>query len=110
MDPRETEHVKEFETALAKWADQRFVTRDQVRALAMFSLYLVNLAEHGGWSYYGHSFKAGSPMSVLVIKATIQEEPVVCFNSGRTFCNCVRIFLRKLEADLVEWRPDQYRV
>lgn len=109
MDPRETKYVKEFEASLADWTDERFVTRDQVKALAMFGLYLVNLSEYGGWSYYGHSYKASNPMGVLVIKATIGEEPVVCFSSGKSFCNCVRIFLRKLEADLVEWRPDQYR-
>lgn len=109
MDPRETEYVKRFETSLAKWTDERFVSRDQVRALSMFGLYLVNLAEHGKWSYYGHSYKAGQPLGVLVIKATIDEVPVVCFTSALSFCDCVCIFLRKLENELVEWRRDQYR-
>lgn len=109
MDPRETEYVERFETSLAGWTDERFVSRDQIRALAMFSLYLVNLAEYGEWSYYGHSYKATQPLGVLVVKATMDEAPVVCFTSARTFCSCVRIFLRKLESDLVEWRPDQYR-
>jgi hypothetical protein len=109
VDPRGTEHVKQFEAALQGWTDQRFVTQDQIKGLAMFSLYLVNLAEHGGWSYYGHSYKVGSPLGVLVIKATFDETPMVCFNSARTFCACVSIFLRKIDNDLVEWRVDQYR-
>lgn len=109
MDPKETEYVKRFEESLEGWTDERFVSRDQIHGLAMFSLYLVNLAEHGGWSYYGHSYRVGQPLGVLVIKATIEETPMVCFTSARTFCGCVRIFLRKLETDLVEWQPDQYR-
>lgn len=110
MDPRETEYVERFEEALEEWTDERFVSRDDIRSLAMFSLYLVNLAEHEGWAYYGHSYKVGQPMGVLVVKATIDKTPVVCFNSGSTLCACVRIFLRKLEGGMVEWRHDQYRV
>lgn len=109
MNPRDNGHVRDFKASLEAWTDHRFVSSDQVYALAMFSLYLVNIAEAGDWSYYGHSFKVGKPLSVLVIKATINERPVVCFTSARSFCSCVAIFLRKDEMGLVEWRDDQYR-
>lgn len=101
--------LDEFEKALESWTDERFVSRDAIRALAKFSSHLVNISDHGGWSYYGHSYKAGTTLGCLVIKATIDDTPVVCFTSARSFCTCVKIFLRKCEEDLVEWQGDKYR-
>lgn len=48
-------------------------------------------------------------MSTLTVKATIDGVPYVVFTSGRDPASCVRMFIRKIEADLLEWRPDQYR-
>lgn len=102
-------HLEEFEQALARWTDERFVSREQVRALSMFSVYLVNLAEREGWEYDGHSFKVASPMSVLTVKATIDGVPQVVFTSGRTHTACVQHFIKKLEQGWLEWRADRYR-
>jgi hypothetical protein len=109
VDPRDSEHVKAFDEALKVWVDSRFVTAEQIRDLAMFSLYLVNLAEADGWEYSGHSYRTGSPMGTLVVKAYRDDIPLVVFTSGRTYISCVRMFLRKLDAGLLEWRDDQYR-
>ena len=105
----DNDYAKQFKQACAEWTDHRFVSSDQVYNLAMFSIYIVNLADHAGWLYCGHSYKAGVGMSVLVVKAMVDDMPMVCFTSGRTFCNCVGIFVRKMLNDMVEWRPDQYR-
>ncbi len=102
-------HLDGFEEALKDWVDHRFVSREQVRALAMFFLYLVNLAELDGWCYDGHSLKMGLPMCTLTVKGTMDAAPVVVFTSARTPTGCVVIFIRKLENDLLEWRPDKYR-
>lgn len=109
MVPSNAGYVEQFRTSLASWTDERFVSRDDLEALSMFSVYLVNLAEEDGWQYDGHSYAVRLPLSCLVIKATMDGSPVVCFNSGRTFGNCVRIFLRRIDSNLVEWRPDKYR-
>ena len=102
-------YVEQFDSSLATWTDERFVSREDLRALSMFSVYLVNLADADGWVYDGHSFKVGAALGCLVIKATMDDAPVVSFISGRTFINCVKIFLRRLDSDTVEWRKDKFR-
>lgn len=103
------QYLEQFETCLLQWVDERFVSRTQIRALYMFHMYLVNLAEADGWEYYGHSFKSGLPMGCLTVKADIDGIPHVVFTSGRTPIACIVAFVRKLEEGWLEWRPDRYR-
>lgn len=102
-------YLEQFVASLGDWTDERFITRRQLRALAMYFMYLVNLSEEDGWQYDGHSMKVGVPMCVFVVKATIAGIPHVVFTSARTTIGCVVTFVRKLEEDLLEWRVDQYR-
>lgn len=108
MDPRDTEHVRNFEQALANWTDARFVSAEDISTMTMFIKYLVNLAEHDGWTYRGHSWKESSYMGCLVVKAEVEEVPSVVFTNGKTLTGCMRIFLRKLEGDMLEWVPDKF--
>lgn len=108
MGPKDNGHVEGFKESLEAWTDHRFVSREDIEALAMFVMYIVNLADAGGWLYRGHSFRMGVGLSTLVVKAMLDDTAVVCFVSGKTFVNCVRIFLRKLDEDVVEWRQDKY--
>lgn len=107
--PKDNPYLAEFRQALEVWTDERMITREQLWALSMFFLYLVNLSEEDGWDYDGHSMKVGSPMCTLTVKAHLEGIPYVVFTSGRTTISCVRVFIRKLEEGLLEWRPDQYR-
>lgn len=107
--PKDNGHVAEFRQALEGWTDERFITRMQIWALSMFFMYLVNLSEADGWQYDGHSMKVAVPMCTLTVKAHIEGVPYVVFTSGRTTISCMRVFVRKLEEGLLEWRPDQYR-
>lgn len=109
MDAMDNGHVGEFKKALDTWTDQRFVSRKDIEALAMFSVYLVNLSEANDWVYDGHSFKVALPLSTLVVRGHVGGSAMVCFISGRTFTNCARIFLRRLAEDELEWRVDKYR-
>lgn len=109
MDPRNTEHVQVFEQSLLDWTDSRFLTRDQLRTVAMFTMYLVNLADHDGWSLDGYSWTERASLGCLVVKATIEGTPYVVFTSARTPINGMRIFLRKLDEGLLNWVPDKYR-
>lgn len=108
VDPRDTEHVTEFQRSLQEWADSRFLSRDQVETLAMFVMYLVNLAEHDGWTLRGYSWKEADYLGCLVVKATRDGVPLVAFTSAKTAINGMRIFLKKLEGDFVEWTKDKY--
>lgn len=109
MDPMNSEHVKQFDEVLATWTDQRFVSREQIHDLAMFALYLVNLAEAQGWHYDGHSFKENGRFCCLVVKSTIDDIPHVVFTNGQSYTGCVRTFLRKLGEGWLEWVVDRYR-
>lgn len=102
-------YLERFRESLEGWTDERFVGRDQLWALGMFFMYLVNLSEEDGWQYDGHSLKMGAPMITLTVKAHIDGVPYVVFTSGRTTIACIRVFIRKLEEGLLEWRPDKYR-
>lgn len=108
MDPRDAEHVREFERALGDWTDSRFLTRDQLRTVAMFTMYLVNLAEHDGWSVRGYSWKDSEYLGCLVVKGIVDGVPSVVFTNAKTPIAGMRIFLRKLEGGFLEWVPDRF--
>lgn len=105
----ENPYLEQFETALAAWSDHRFISRDELRAVAMFTMYLVNLLEGVGATYDGHSLRIGTPMCLLVVRGTLNAVPRVVFTSGRTPVACMRIFLRKLDEGLLEWVVDRFR-
>ncbi len=108
MDPRDTKHVKNFREQLELWTDSRFVSAQDIETMTMFIVYLVNLADHAGWQYRGHSWKESEYLGCLVVKAVVDDVPSVVFTNAKTPVGSMRIFLRKLEADLLEWMPDKY--
>lgn len=108
MDPRNTEHVKQFEEELKAWTDGRFISADDIRTLAMFILYIVNLGDAQGWEYRGHSWKESEYLGCLVVKAVVDGVPSVVFTNAKTATASMRIFLRKLEGEFLEWVPDKF--
>lgn len=102
------EHVVRFDEALKGWTDHRFLSAADIRVLAMFNMYLVNLGEADGWLYRGHSWKESTPLGCLVVKAIVDDVPSVVFTNARTTISGMRIFLRKLEGSFLEWVPDKY--
>lgn len=109
MSARDSEHLLQFRKSLQDWRDERFLTKQTLDDLAMYNLYLVNLADEDGWAYDGHSLSIGSPMSRLVTRGTHEGVPHVVFTSARTTAGCMRIFLRKMTEGTLEWRKDKYR-
>ena len=108
VDPRDTEHVKQFEAALESWNDHRFVSAQDIRTMTMFNMYLVNLADHADWVYRGHSWKESDYLGCLVVKGVVAGVPSVVFTNSANIVSGMHIFLRKLEADFLEWVPDKY--
>lgn len=91
------------------WSDERFLTKEELDALFLFATHIVNLGDAAGWEYAGHSYKRATPLGVLTVRAVLDESCVVAFISGRTFLNCVKILLRRIREDTMEWRVDKYR-
>lgn len=108
MQAMDNKYLEQLEEALASWTDHRCVSADEIRTLTMFNMYLVNLADNAGWVYRGHSWKESEYLGCLVVKATVDEVPSVVFTNAKTPIDGMRIFLRKLEADFLEWVPDKY--
>lgn len=107
--PLESQHAAAFRVALEAWTDERHLSRTHLWALWVFSTYMVNVADDQGWTYNGHSWKASASLGTLVVKATLDGVPVVCFTSARTFLNSVSIFVRKLQEDSINWVKDKFR-
>lgn len=105
----ESPHAEAFRVALEEWVDERHLSRSQVFALWVVGSYLENVFESQEWVLNGHSWKASAPMGTMVVKATVDGVPVVCFTSARTFVNAVSIFVRKLTEDSISWVKDKYR-
>lgn len=108
MSSKGCEYLERFEEALKGWTDHRFVSADEIRTLAMFHMYLVNLADDRDWVYRGHSWKESEYLGCLVVKALVDGVPSVVFTNAKTCTSSMRIFLRKLEGDFLEWVPDKY--
>lgn len=102
------QHLEGLEQTLQQWTDERYFTRDSLRDVYLYERYLVNLLDDRDIIYRGDSFRYSLPLSLLVVKVTIGDEPYVCFINGRLRETCYRIFLRRLQEDTVEWRVDQY--
>lgn len=101
-------HLEGAAKAFDAVTDLRYFDRGEILTAYMYTKYLVNLADDEGVEIRGESFKLGEPMSLLVVKATVQGAPYVCFVSGLSRLACYKIFLRRLQEGTVEWRPDQY--
>lgn len=108
MDNNNNSHLTDLQTSLVGLTDERFITRKEVVVAYQINSYMVNLGDDAGIEFRGFSFRARLPLGLLVVKATIGEEPFVCFVSGRTFLTCFKIFFSRLGEDTVEWREDRY--
>ncbi len=108
MNTNRNEHLEDLQASLEGWTDERFVTREQVFTLYLLDTYIVNVADDGGFTFRGFSFRVKETLSLLVVKAWLGDDPVVCFVSGRTLLNTFKIFFARVMEGTVEWRPDQY--
>ena len=100
--------LREFAIALSDWTDNRFVTKEDISTHAIFLMYLVNLSDAYGWEYLGHSWRERANLGCLVVKAKMGGAQYVAFTSAQTPTHGMRIFLRKMEEERVEWVEDRY--
>ncbi len=84
------------------------IKSDDVMAWWMGCQYVVNLLDDAGLEWKGYSYRPRVPLGLLVVKATLEMAPVVCFVSARTLTTAFRIFFRELREDRVQWVPDKY--
>ena len=108
MDTNGSPHLEDLQTSIEGWIDERFITREHMFTMYLLDSYIVNLADEGGFEFLGFSFRVRSTLSLLVVKARLGEDPVVCFVSARTFLSAFKIFFARVMEGTVEWRPDKF--
>lgn len=108
MNKNAYQPAKVLTEAVKDWPENAPISAEETVALGMFGGYHVNLLEQNGMSYRGFSWREGSPLTLLVVKANINGTGVVTFVSGRHFPDCVRIYIRRLEERTLEWRNDKF--
>jgi hypothetical protein len=84
------------------------LSRDSVRVWHRFNMYLVNLMDDVGGAIRGYSLKFQGPLVLLVVKAQIDDIPLVAFVTAQTPTDSMAIFLAQLEERRVAWRPDKF--
>jgi len=109
MDAMDNVHVAGFHEALEGWTDHRFISRDELEAVSVFCMYLVNIVEARGFTLYGHTWKKTGRLGCLVVKVDREGTPYVGFTNASTLIGSMRIFLRRMQEDSVDWRPDRFR-
>ena len=102
-------HLERLEEQVQSIPTDHIMSPDLVWTAYMFTMYIVNLAEDGGWSYDGHSFKVGDPLGTLTVRSHVQDAPMVSFVNGRTMLECMGVFVRWCELGDVRWYPDKFR-
>lgn len=107
-DSTDNPNVVGLKQWLEDWPEKRYFTAEEVYDLYMYEKYLVNLLSDVGLTYRGESVKYQTRMTLLVVKVSSKDGPMVCFINGRTSLECKGIFIEKLAIEGVEWRPDRY--
>lgn len=108
MDLSEFKHLERVREELSALPSNLVIDAEQVLVLYMFNMYLVNLADARGLEIVGHTLRHKEGLDLLVVKSRVDGDPMVCFISGRTPYNCMKIFLRRLLENTCEWREDRY--
>jgi len=81
---------------------------EEMLAALTYILYLVNIFDDAGITYRGDNYKYQGQINLLVVKATIDDNPVVTFINAMTRQQAVKIFLDQLGERRVLWYPDKW--
>lgn len=93
---------------LSKLPEEGPLPRENVRIWFEFVEYLANLYERLGLVRRGESFKNQGWAELLVAKVARDGVPLVAFITAQTTTDCMRVFLRQLDENMVQWREDKF--
>lgn len=78
-------------------------------AMHYFFEVLLRLESQNSWSVDGCTFSQRGPNTLLVLKATHEDTPLVAYCTERTPTGCVVTMCRLYLEERVKWHPDKYR-
>lgn len=85
------------------------LSADQFVGASILYERMSTLLELGKATFDGLSWRPGVPYGLLVVKATVEDKPSVCFVRERDILTCVRILTRMVLENRVPWKPDKFR-
>ena len=100
--------VERVESFITRLPTDGPVEPQDVSTWFYFLEYLVNLLESQGLFLRGYSFKSQGWSWLLVVKVVWRETPQVAFTTERNPTGCMRVFLRKLGDETVNWQVDRF--
>lgn len=109
MEPMEHPGLKRLVDVCGQWTDQREIERIELQALLLFSIYGPCETSQSDDPLTGFSFRQEERQGLLVVRRLREDVHEVCFINGRTFVDCVRIYVRKWLEDTLRWYPDRFR-
>jgi hypothetical protein len=98
-----------IEGTLEGWSDYRLVDYKTMVALLWFLCYGQNVYSQSGADWTGCSFSQHPEQCLLVARREQEGIPQVAFVTGRTPTDCIQIFHRLYQEDLVQWTRDKFR-
>lgn len=110
MDTQSVQQLEDVvKETLTGWKDHRLVDLDEMVGMLMFLVYGQNVCSQFGADWTGCSFSQSETSCLLVARRLERGVPQVAFITGRTPTDCMRLYHKRLKADLVEWVRDKYR-
>jgi hypothetical protein len=88
--------------------DYRLYEKQDVASVLLFGFHAVDFLHMHGYEYRGHNIKDMGWCFLLVVKATLEDTPLVAFINERTPAHCMRVFIRRLEEKRVKWQEDKF--
>lgn len=78
-------------------------------AMHYFFEILLRLEDQNSWTIDGCTFSQRGPNTLLVLKATHEETPLVAFVTERTHTGCVVTCCRMWLEQRLKWHADKFR-
>jgi len=88
--------------------DHRIYEKQDVDSVLLFCFHLEDLMSNCGAELRGWNVASLGWCYRLIVKATIDDTPLVAFISERTTSHCMRVFLRQMEEKRVKWSLDRF--
>jgi hypothetical protein len=96
------------QAALEQWTDQRVIGAVDLENLLLFVLYVPKVLSQIGLRYQGFVSRQKNGQTLLTVKATEGETPLIVFVTSDTTTGCMVRFLDLLEHDRLSWVRDRY--
>lgn len=99
---------KNYESLCSQVSDYRVYDKQDVASILLFGFHIVDFLHNHGIEYRGHNLKNMGWATMLVLKVTIGETQLVGFVTEQNPAHCMRIAVRKIEENRMEWTTDKF--